>query len=131
MQVGNIDVFFESSACNKMLRKRFLKPETIGLIPSGVYSCNRKYSKKALMWLLHMEETDGCTIQHARNCREFRLPELPHYSVDGYCADTKRVLEVFGCYFHGHTCLPFRDLKTMGVIHWLNGMNEPCRDSNR
>ena len=38
MQTGNIDVFVESitiaSACNKMLRKRFLKPDTIGLIPT-------------------------------------------------------------------------------------------------
>ena len=51
MEVGNFDVFLESctiaSACNKMFRKRFLKPDTIGLIPSGGYSCNRNYSKKA------------------------------------------------------------------------------------
>ena len=62
-EVGNVDAFLESctiaSACNKVFRKRFLKPETIGLIPSGGYSCNRKYNKKALMWLLHMEEEDN------------------------------------------------------------------------
>jgi len=39
-----------ASACNKVLRKRFLKPETIGLIPAGGCSCNQKYSKKAVMW---------------------------------------------------------------------------------
>ena len=53
MEVGNVDVFLESctiaSAYNKVFRKRFLKPETIGFIPSGGYSCNRNYSKKALM----------------------------------------------------------------------------------
>ena len=95
MEFGNVDVFLESctiaSACNKVLRKRFLKPETVGLIPSGGYSCNRKYSKKALMWLLHMEQADNCTIRHARNGREFRLPELPRYCVDGYCAETRNV----------------------------------------
>jgi len=41
MQIGNIDVFIESitiaSACNKMLRKRFLQPDTNGLIPTGGY----------------------------------------------------------------------------------------------
>ena len=46
IEVGNVGVFLESctkaSACNKVFRKRFLKPETIGLIPSGGYSCNRK-----------------------------------------------------------------------------------------
>ena len=39
IQVGNVDVFLESctiaSACSKVLRKLFLKPETIGLIPTG------------------------------------------------------------------------------------------------
>jgi len=39
MEVGNVDVFLESctiaSACNKVFRKRFLEPETMGLIPSG------------------------------------------------------------------------------------------------
>ena len=59
MKIGNIDVFIESikipSGCINLLRKRFLQPDTIGLIPTGGYICNNNYSKKALMWLLHME----------------------------------------------------------------------------
>jgi hypothetical protein len=39
IEIGNVDVFTESvtivSASNKLLRKRFLKPNTIGLIPTG------------------------------------------------------------------------------------------------
>ena len=39
MDVGNVDIFLEfctiASECNKLLRKWFLKPETIGLIPKG------------------------------------------------------------------------------------------------
>ena len=95
-----MDIFLESctiaSACIKVLRKRFLKHQTVGLIPKGGYSCNQNYSKKALMWILHMEQTDGCTIMHSRNGREFRLRELPRYSVDGYCAETKTVYEFLG-----------------------------------
>jgi len=53
-----------------VFRKRFFKFETIGLIPAGGYTCNKNYSKKAVMWLLHMEEMDGCKIMHARNGRE-------------------------------------------------------------
>ena len=54
MDVGNVDIFLESytiaSACMKVLRKRFLKPETVGLIPiGGGYSGNQNYSAKALM----------------------------------------------------------------------------------
>jgi hypothetical protein len=38
------------------------------------------------MWLLHIQQIDGVAIKHARNVREYRLLELPHFSVDGYCA---------------------------------------------
>jgi hypothetical protein len=59
LQIGNIEVFLVSltiaSACNKVLQRWFLKPDTIGLIPTGGYTCNKKYSKKAIMWLRHME----------------------------------------------------------------------------
>jgi G:T-mismatch repair DNA endonuclease (very short patch repair protein) len=59
-----------------------------------------------------MEQTDGLFIKHARSEPEYRLPELPHFSVDGYCAKTNTVYEFFGCYFHGCTCQPFRDVIT-------------------
>ena len=95
-----------------MLRRRFLKPDTIGLIPTEGYTCNNKYSKKVIMWLLHMEQTDGVAIKHARNEREYRLCELPHFSVDCYCAETNTVYEFIGCYWHGYTCKPFRDIIT-------------------
>jgi len=51
-----------------------MKPDTIGLIPTGGYPCNNRYSKKALMWLLHMEVTDGVQIMHCRKGHEYRLP---------------------------------------------------------
>jgi len=88
-----------------LLGKRFLMPETVGLIPKGSgYSCNQNYSEKA------------CTIMHARNGREFRLPELPRYSVDGYCAETKTVYKFLGCSWHGCKCQPMRDHKTLNEV---------------
>jgi len=45
------------------------------------------------MWLVHRERTDGCKILHGRNGREYRLPELPDLSVDGFCPETKTVYE--------------------------------------
>ena len=65
------------------------------------------------MWILHMEQTGGCTIMHARNGREFRLPELPRYRVDGYFAETQTVYEFLGCFWHGCKCQPMRDQKTL------------------
>ena len=56
IQIGNIDVFLESftiaSACNKVMRKRFLKSNTKGLIPSSGYTGNVNYSNKAMNWLV-------------------------------------------------------------------------------
>jgi len=116
MHVGNIEVFLESvtiaSACNKVLRKRFLQPDTIGLLPTGGYTCNNKYSKKTMMWFLHMEQNDGVKIRYGRNGREYKVPELPHFSVDGYCPETKTIYEFNGCVHHGHTCRSFRDVTT-------------------
>ena len=88
--IGNIDVFLESvtiaSACNKVLRKQYLKPNTLGIILPGGYIGNVNYSNKAFMWLLYREQTDGCTRLHARNGREYRPPEFPNRSVEGFCA---------------------------------------------
>jgi hypothetical protein len=101
-EIGNIDVFRESitiaSVCDKVFRKLFVQPDTVGLIPTGGYSGNVKYSKKALMCLVYKEQTDKCKILHGRNGREYRLPELPHVSVDGFCPETKEVYEFLGCY---------------------------------
>jgi len=41
------------------------------------------------MWLLHIKQTDGVAIKHARNRREYRLPELPHYNVYYYAETNK------------------------------------------
>lgn len=127
MQIENIDVFLESitiaSACNTMLRKWFLKHNTIVLIPTAGYSCNVRQSEKALMWLVHSGKTDGCKILHGRNGREYRLPEHPHRSVDGFCPETRTVYEFCGCFYSGHTCIPFRDVSTGSEAPWLNDMN--------
>ena len=118
VQIGNNDVFLESvtiaSACNKVLRKRFLIPNTIGLIPFNGYTTIVNYSNKSIMWLVSREQTDGCTIRHARNGREYRLPELTSRRVDGFCAETRTVYEIFGCLYHGHTCLPYLYVTTFG-----------------
>ena len=66
----------------------------------------------AMMWLQHMELTDGLMVMHGRNGREYNVPELLHFSVDGYCPETRKMYEFFGCNFQGHTCQPFRDVIT-------------------
>ena len=48
------------------------------------------------MWLLHKKQNDGVVKKHARSGRDYSLPELPHFSVDGYCAEKKRVIGFSG-----------------------------------
>ena len=73
MHIGNVEIFLDSisidSVCNKILLKRFLQRDSIGLILNEGNACNNKYSKKALKWLMHMEKTDGVKIKHGRNGR--------------------------------------------------------------
>ena len=87
LHIGKIEVLLESmtiaSECNKLLRRNFWKLETIGMILEGEYTCNSRNNQKSIMWFLHMEQTDGVEIKRARNLRENRQPELPHFSVDG------------------------------------------------
>jgi len=100
MQIGNLDVFLESItialACNELLRKRFPQPDTIGLIPTVGYTCNKNYSKRAMMWLMYMQETDGIKIMHGR---EYKEPELPQFAVDGYCPETRTIYEFLDVIF--------------------------------
>ncbi|GFG39806.1 hypothetical protein Cfor_10581 [Coptotermes formosanus] len=83
-------------------------------VQCGGYTNSSPQSKKALMWLAYREQIDGRTIQHGRNGRECRLSELPHLKVDGYCAETRTVYELSGCYWHGCPhCQPLRDVSTI------------------
>jgi hypothetical protein len=62
---------------------------------------------------MYSKVTSYILIQHIRNGCEFR-PELPHYSVDGYCAEARTMYEFLRCYYHGCTCQTFRDVKMLG-----------------
>jgi len=60
-----------------------------------------------------MEQTDGVNIVHCRNGREFKPPEVPRINVDGYCPETNKIYVLFGCFWHGRMCQPFRDVATL------------------
>lgn len=118
LETGNICPFTEActiaSTCNKLFRRNFLKPDTIGIIPKNGYRFCDKQSRIALKWLLWEEKQRGINIIHAAKQKEVIIKGL---KVDGYCRETNQVFEFHGCYFHGHTkCLRFN-------------RNEPLYDS--
>ena len=51
-------------------------------------------------------------IKHARKVREYRPPELPHFSVDDYCAETNKIYDFFGCHCNGSPYQTFREVIT-------------------
>jgi G:T-mismatch repair DNA endonuclease (very short patch repair protein) len=58
------------------------------------------------------EKKEDKRILHGRNGKEHQLPELPDIHVDDLCEETRTVYEFNGCYWHGHTCILFRDTPT-------------------
>ncbi|XP_057658493.1 uncharacterized protein LOC130895287 [Diorhabda carinulata] len=102
LKEGGVDPFTEAitlpGACNKIFRRNFLKPNTIGLIPKNGYRCRDKQSKIAIQWLIWEERQRGIKIEHASRGREVVINGL---KLDGYCNTTREVFEFEGCYFHG------------------------------
>jgi hypothetical protein len=103
-----MEVFLENitiaSAFKKSFRKKFLQPYRI-----GCYTDNRKQSKKAIACLMIEEKKKGKRILHGRKGTERQLAEMPDLRVDGLCKETRTSNEFNGFYWHGHTCMPFRD----------------------
>ena len=106
LDCGSTDPFLEcttiASSCLRVYRKKFLKPNTIGIMPQRGYRNADKQSLKAIQWLTWMEKVLNRPIQHAGRSREKTLPEGPR--VDGYCEEENGkgiVLQFHGCFWHG------------------------------
>ncbi|XP_074026164.1 uncharacterized protein [Leptinotarsa decemlineata] len=102
IQEGGVDPFTEAitlpGTCNKIFRRNFLKPNTIGLIPKNGYRWCDNQSKIAVQWLLWEERQRGIEIQHAGRGSEASIFNM---KVNGFCEKTKQIFEFHGCYFHG------------------------------
>ena len=83
--------------CMKVYRTKFLKKDTIALLPQH-QQLKRKQSHEALQWLSYTAEKEGIRMQHDRNGGEKRVGR---YSLDGYCEETHTAYEYQGCYWHG------------------------------
>jgi hypothetical protein len=97
------ECFTIASACNIVFRSKFLKPDTLALIPQEGYNPSRNQSIKGLQWLEYVMHRDGIEIRHARNGGEVFLEG--RYHVDGYREDLetgqKYVYEFEGDFHHG------------------------------
>ncbi|CAG2185008.1 unnamed protein product [Mytilus edulis] len=118
---GGIDPFETcitiASACNLVFRTKFLRADTIGIIPAQGYRPEEKHSVKAIQWIKYISQTKGVDIQHARNGREKIIDQ---YRVDGFYENSegeKIVLEYHGCFWHGcPTCYTQHTINTVNKL---------------
>ena len=52
--------------------------------------------------------SDKDNTTHAGNGRDVHLPGVPNVKVDRYFAETRRLFEYLGCFWHGCQCMPNR-----------------------
>ncbi|XP_072043050.1 uncharacterized protein [Amphiura filiformis] len=88
-----------AAACNLVLRRNFLQPNTIAIIPPHAYGPNQNFSLDSIRWLNHVSLEDDIEIQHAMNGGEVRLNG--RVTVDGFCSEKRRIYSYHGCLFHG------------------------------
>lgn len=98
---NNVDPFQEAttiaSACNLVYRRRFLRADSIGIIPPTGYRLADKQSLIAIKWLVWMEFSLGVEIQHAGRAREVRLADGT--LVDCFCRENNTVFGFTGVTF--------------------------------
>ena len=132
-ELGEVDPILESytltHACSLVYRKKYLEPETMGIIPPWGYKSAKQYSRIGIVWLEYMSKKMKKHIRHARNGGEVCI--LNRYYVDGFIPPTIEqkvkglkgtVLEMNGCRSHGcPDCYQGKTLepqsgKTMGKL---------------
>jgi hypothetical protein len=84
-------------------RRRFLKPNTIAIVPEKGYERHDRASDIAIKLLEWRAKQWGVEIQHAGNGREKQLQIAgSKYKVDGFIAEQNRAIEFLGKFLnHG------------------------------
>ena len=87
-----------AAACNLVLRRNFLEPETIAIIPPQGYGPGQNFSRESIR-RLNYEALKDNVIHHAMNGGE--VPVQGRVTVDGICFETRKIYSYLGCLFHG------------------------------
>uniref|UniRef100_A0AC35GBJ0 DNA-directed DNA polymerase n=1 Tax=Panagrolaimus sp. PS1159 TaxID=55785 RepID=A0AC35GBJ0_9BILA len=84
----------------KTYRSKFLPENTVAIVPEHGYQKRNYCSTIALKYFTWLQHTTGKTIQHGNSKQgEFKVGK---YSVDAYIPEENRIIEFYGCAFHGH-----------------------------
>lgn len=112
-----------ASVAMRVFQTQFLEENKIALIRG-----TKRYQKQsaiAIKWLKWMEKKDKCEIQHVFHKGEKKILQ---YRVDGFCKDTNKVYEFYGCYWHGcPKCCPNNN-SGPGTFETTNDAYKHCLD---
>ncbi|XP_072021137.1 uncharacterized protein [Amphiura filiformis] len=88
-----------AAACNLVLRRNFLEPQTIAIIPPHGYGPGQNFSRDSIVWLNYEAMKDGDYILHAMNGGEAQL--YGRVTADGIDLENRKIYSYHGCLFHG------------------------------
>ena len=113
-----------ASACNKVYRSLYLKPEEIAVIPTHGYNYD-KQSVIALCWMDWMAQQNQVHIRHAFNGGEV---VLNGHKCDGFDEQNDVIYQFHGCFFHGCE----KDYPNRSTVNPVNGQTmEDLRQQTR
>jgi hypothetical protein len=117
-------------------KKRFLKPDTIAIVPEKGYERHDRASDTAIKLMEWRAKQWGVEIQHAGNGREKQLQiNGTNYKVDGFIHHQNRAIEflgsinnnesnylfILGCHYHSHPeCTKADEVAPNGKLHSIN-----------
>ena len=108
-----------ASLCSYIYTTTFMPEDSIAIIPKNGYNGNERTSRKAILWLKYISESQKIKIKHSKNGGE---KYFNNYRVDGYCEETNTIYEFDGDLFHGHlecykpdTFVPFLQTSILGL----------------
>lgn len=89
-----IDACTIAGSCNIVFRSKYMKEDSIGVLPPNGYRLSENQSKTALKWLKYVELDKDIIIQHAGRGKEFQHTKFGR--VDGYHAESNTIFEFDG-----------------------------------
>jgi hypothetical protein len=103
-------------------RCRFLKPNTIAIVPEKGYERHDRASDIAIKLLEWRAKQLGVEILHAGNGREYQFAiDGKMYKLDGYTKEHNHAIEFLNCHYHSHPeCTNPDDVAPNGKLNSIN-----------
>ncbi|CAC5359404.1 unnamed protein product [Mytilus coruscus] len=87
-------IFLSENPQRSFGQRKFVR-SPLAHVPTEGYTKRYNHSRSSILWFEWMMNEGNVFIQHALNCRKFKIPGTK-FHVDGYCQETNAVFEFLG-----------------------------------